>query len=298
VDKLIAQIAESQYGVISLDQLRTAGLAIGAINSRVRAGRLYRLHTGVFAVGYRRLSREGHWMAAVLALGDGAVLSHVSAAALWGLRPTSAAATHVTVRTIGGRKKRGRIVVHRSRTFAPSDVTHHNAIPVTSVARTLLDIAPMLAPGRLERAVERSLALRSFDLLAVEAALDANPRRPGAAALANIVATIQDEPPLTRSELEALMRDLCDAHDLSRPAVNMIVEGSEVDFFWRAERLIVETDGHETHGTRAAFERDRAKDARLTALGYRVVRFTYRQLVYERPLVVATLRALLAPSSA
>ncbi len=90
------------------------------------------------------------------------------------------------------------------------------------------------------------------------------------------------------------MRDLCDANAIRRPEVNVRVEGSEVDFFWRAERLIVETDGHETHGTRAAFEHDRAKDARLTVLGYRVVRFTYRQLVYERPLVVATLLALLA----
>jgi len=294
VDTLIAEVAESQHGVVSLGQLRRAGLASGAINARARSGRLHRLHTGVFAVGHRRLSREGRWMAAVLALGDGAVLSHVSAAALWGLRASRAAAIHVTVPTNAGLGSRDGIVVHRSLTLGAAEITRHDGIAVTSPARTLVDLAGMLTPGPLERAVERSLALRSFDLHAVQAAIEANPSRPGAKTLAGIVAAVHDEPPLTRSELEALMRDLCDANAIRRPEVNVRVEGSEVDFFWRAERLIVETDGHETHGTRAAFERDRAKDARLTALGYRVVRFTYRQLVYERPLVVATLLALLA----
>ena len=237
-------------------------------------------------------------MAAVLALGDGAILSHVSAAALWGLRASSAAAIHVTAPTKAGRRKRDGIVVHRSLTLGAAEITQRDGIAVTSPGRTLVDLAGMLAPGPLERAVERSLALRSFDLHAVQAAIAANPTRPGATTLARIVAAVHDEPPLTRSELEALMRDLCDANTIRRPEVNVRVEGSEVDFFWRAERLVVETDGHETHGTRAAFERDRAKDARLTALGYRVVRFTYRQLVYDRPLVVATLRALLAANSA
>jgi len=112
--------------------------------------------------------------------------------------------------------------------------------------------------------------------------------------LKRIVATIHNEPPITRSHLEALMRDLCDQHGLPRPEVNSMVEGEEVDFFWRAQRLIVETDGHATHGTNVAFERDRARDARLTLLGYRVVRFTYQQLTYERDHVAATLRGLLS----
>jgi hypothetical protein len=142
------------------------------------------------------------------------------------------------------------------------------------------------------------LQLQLFDLVAVRSVLAANPRRRGAAALARIVATIHDEPAVTRSKLEGRMRDLCDAYGIPRPEVNVIVEGVEVDFFWRAQRLIVETDGHETHGTRSAFENDRAKDARLTVLGYRVVRFTYRQLVYEPQTVTRTLRALIAPPPA
>ncbi|HVF79861.1 MAG TPA: hypothetical protein VNA28_16315 [Solirubrobacteraceae bacterium] len=125
---------------------------------------------------------------------------------------------------------------------------------MTSVARTLLDLAATLAPGPLERAVERTLSLRLFDLAAVNAVTKENATRPGATTLAELVTTIHDEPPLTRSQLEARMRDLCDAHDIPRPEVNAQIAGVEVDFFWRAHRLAVETDGHETHGTRAAFE--------------------------------------------
>jgi hypothetical protein len=220
-------------------------------------------------------------------------LSHVTAAAFWALRPSASAIIHVTVPTPGGRRQRPGIVVHRSITLRQADVTLRDGFPVTSVARTLLDLAGVLAPGPLERAVERSLALRLFDLRQMQGVLAANPKRRGAATLALIVETIHDDPPMTRSELEAMMRDLCDGHGLPRPEVNVHVAGPEVDFFWRAQRLIVETDGHEDHGTRTAFERDRARDARLTALGYRVVRFTHRQLTREPDLIAATLVALI-----
>jgi hypothetical protein len=293
-DARIAALAEAQHGVVDLDQLRDAGLGLGAINFRVRAGRLHRLHRGVFAVGHTRLSREGRWTAALLATSGGAVLSHVSAAALWELRPTSAASIHVTVPTYSGRLRRPGIVAHRSRSLADADVDERDGIAVTSVARTLLDVAGTLAPGSLERVVERSLTLRLFDLHAVRAAIDARPTVRGATALARAVAGVHDEPALTRSRLEALMRDVCAAHGIEPPEVNARVEGDEVDFLWRSRRLIVETDGHAHHSTRRAFERDRAKDARLTMLGYRVVRFTYRQLVYDREVVVATLLQLLA----
>jgi hypothetical protein len=293
-DAEIARVATAQHGVIGFEQLLAAGLGPGAVNARVRAGKLHRLHRAVFAVGHTSLSRHARRLAAVLALGEGAVLSHVSAAALWAIRLSSASVIHVTVPTDAGRMRRSGIVVHRSRTLAPADVTEHEGIPTTSVARTQLDLASMLAPGPLERAVERSLSLRLFDLEQTNAVIAANPRRPGARALARVIATMYDEPPLTRSDLEGLMRDLCDAHGLPRPQVNAVVEGEEVDFLWRDQRLIVETDGHETHGTRAAFERDRAKDARLTMLGYRVVRFTYRRLALEPQTVARTLRALLA----
>jgi len=292
-DAEIAQLAFEQHGVVTLDQLRGAGLGAGAIDLRVANGRLHRLHRGVFAVGHRRLSQHGRWLAAVLALGEGAVLSHVSAAALWGIRHSSSAYAHVTVPTAGGRRRRRAIIVHRSLTLGAADVDVREAITVTSVSRTLLDLAGILTTTRLERAVERSLALRLFDLRAVAAVLDANPRRPGATALAEIIARIHDEPQLTRLELEALMLDLCDAHGIQRPEVNVLIDGIEVDFLWRAHRLIVETDGRGYHETPIAFARDRERDERLTVLGYRVVRLTYRRVVDHPEAVAATLRALL-----
>ena len=128
---------------------------------------------------------------------------------------------------------------------------------------------------------------------AVQDVLTANPRRPGAAALAEIIARIHDEPSLTRRELEKLMLDLCEAHHIERPEVNVVVDDYEVDFLWRRHRLIVETDGLEWHGTPQAMHRDRERDERLTVLGYRVVRFTYRRIVRQPTAVAATLRALL-----
>ncbi len=246
----------------------------------------------MFAVGHDRLSREGRWLAAVLALGEGAVLSHVSAAALWGIRHSRSAYVHVTVPTPGGRHRRRGLVVHRSLTLRPADVDEREAIAVTSVSRTLLDLAGGLTPTRLERAVEQSLALRLFDLRAVEAVLAANPRKPGAGALSWIVTHIHEEPSLTRQELEALILDLCATHGIERPEVNAVVDGLEVDFLWRALRLIVETDGREYHETPVAFARDRERDERLIVLGYRVVRFTYRRVVHHPAAVAATLRAL------
>jgi hypothetical protein len=292
-DVTIARIAFDQHGIVTLEQLRDAGLGAGAVGLRLHNGRLHRLHRGVYAVGHARISQEARWLAAVLALGDGAVLSHVSAAALWGIRYSSSAYVHVTVPTAGGRHRRPGVVVHRSLTLGPADVDEREGIAVTSLSRTLLDLAGMLAPGRLERAVERSLAARLFDLRAVEAVLHANRRRRGAAALTEIVARIHAEPSLTRLELEALMLDLCDAHGIERPAVNVLVDGLEVDFLWRAQRLVVETDGREDHDTPVAFARDRERDEWLTVRGYSVVRFTYRRVVGQPAAVAGTLRALL-----
>jgi hypothetical protein len=293
IDRRIALLAEAQHGVVSRAQLLTAGLGAGGVDFRLRAGRLHRMHRGVYAVGHRRVSLEGRWAAAVLACGDGAALSHTTAAALWGLRPTSAARLHVTVPTNAGVRQRDGIAVHRARALLPAEVTRHEEIRVTTPARTLLDVAGMLQPGPLERAIEQSLVLRLFDRGALDAVLDAHPTRAGVATLIAIVARIADEPALTRSEAEALFLDICEAYAIERPAVNSRVEDLTVDFVWRAARVIVEIDGHRYHGTRTAFERDRDRDARLTVAGYRVVRFTYRRLVREPAAVAAILERLL-----
>ena len=290
----IAQLAECQHGVVARRQLLAFGLGPSAVDARMRRGWLHPVHRGIYAVGHRRLSARGRWLAAVLACGDGAVLSHVSAAALWDLRGSNASAVHVTVPSGAGRAGRPGIAVHRSRGLADDEATVHEAIPLATVARTLLDIAGMLAPGPLERAVERSVLLRLFDLSAVNAILARRPNRKGARTLSVIVANLHDDPQVTRSALEDLFLDLCAARRVPRPEVNQHVHEFVVDFLWRRQKLIVEADGRRTHNTPTAFERDRARDAALTVAGYRVVRFTYRQIVNEPEQVARTVLALLA----
>jgi very-short-patch-repair endonuclease len=291
-DGLISSLAGGQHGLVSTRQLLRAGVGRGAIEHRVRAGRLIRVHRGTYAVGHVHQTRAVRWMAAVLACGDGAVLSHVAAAALWELRPSSATKTDVTVPGRAGRRARDRIVVHRSIVLPESEVTTQRAIPVTTVARTLLDCAATLQTHALHRAVERSEILELFDLTEVRRTLDRHPNHPGTKKLAAAIEIYREEE-ITRSDLEAILLALCDAHDLPRPLVNHIVEGEEVDFLWPDQRLVVEADGRSTHLTRQAFERDRAKDAKLTLAGYRVVRFTYRQILHASRAVAATLDALL-----
>jgi len=297
VDALIAAHAARQHGVVSRQQLIDAGLGRGAIEHRLRIGWLHRMHRCVFAVGHVPLTREARWMGAVLACGDGAGLSHVCATALWEIRPYSGTWIDVTVPTRAGRAKRDRVRLHRSSTLAAEDVTTHRGIPVTTIARTLLDSAAMLRAPALARTVEQSEIRRLFDLTAVEQTLARHPHHLGAARLTRALDLYRDDE-LTRSELETLFLALCDAHAIPRPLVNHIVDGEEVDFFWPEQRVVVETDGRGTHLTPAAFERDRARDARLVALGYRVLRFTELQVRLDASTVAEILGAVLRATSA
>jgi hypothetical protein len=258
----------------------------------VRTGLLHRLHRGVFGVGYRPISREAWWMAAVLAYGTRAALSHTSALAHGDLRPSTGRRIDITVATRNGLTMREGVRLRRCAAITGGEVTVHRAIRVT-VARTLLDSAAILAPANLARTVERAEILALFHLSAVERTLDLHPAHPGAARLAAAIELFRDAQ-ITRSELEVLFLALCDARGLPRPLVNHVIEGEEVDFAWPRYRLVVETDGRETHLTRHAFEHDRVKDAALTVAGYRVVRFTYRQAVHDPSTVGTTPESLLA----
>lgn len=284
-------IASRQHGLVGYGQLLAAGVGRGALEHRVRSGRLIRVQRGVYAVGHVHDADVTRWMAAVLACRDGAVLSHLSALAAWELRPSSATRIHVTVPGRGGHRRRHGIVVHRSTVLPGSEMTTHRGIPVTTVAGTLLDSAALVQPHALTRTVERSEILALFDLTAVRHTLDLHPTHPGAAPLSAAIEIFRDDE-ITRSELEVMVLTLCDTHGLPRPLVNHLVERQEVDFFWPEHRLIVEADGRRTHLTRTAFERDRARAA-LTVAGYRVVRITYRQVQRDRAGVAATLHALL-----
>jgi predicted transcriptional regulator of viral defense system len=284
-DRRLADLAGVQYGVVSTGQLREIGLDRYAVKRRVESGRLHRLHRGVYAVGHTIVPPRGRWLAAVLACGPGAVLSHRSAAALWGIRPTSTPRIDVTVSHTSGVRTSAAIIVHRPRRAV--DMTTRERIPVTTAGQTLADLATALPRRQLEKAAEMAEALR------LDVTLDQS--HPGARRLEQAAA--HDLAHTARSPLEDDFLALCHRHDIPRPRVNTFVEGYLVDFCWPAERLVVETDGGH-HFTRGAFERDRARDALLTARGWRVMRFTTKQVRRGPERVAALVLSARSPSLA
>jgi very-short-patch-repair endonuclease len=280
-DEATAALAERQHGVVSRSQLTELGLGRGAINRRVQRRRLHVVHLGVYAVGHRRLTMRGRWMAAVLAAGPGAVLSHRDAAALVGLRSSARGLIEVSAPR---RCRRPGIHTHVA-CLPPDEVTTHDGIPVTTIGRTLLDLAGILRRHQLKRAVEQAEVLRLAGSISLDALLARYPRRSGTPALREIREAGLTET-VTRSDLEERFTAFLDAHDLPRPRVNAVVEGFEVDFHWPDQRLIVELDGRAAHHTITAFERDRARDRALQAAGWRVVRITWHQL-QDKPVQIA-----------
>jgi predicted transcriptional regulator of viral defense system len=296
-DAAIADLAERQHGVVARAQLDELGMGRGAIEWRLRNRRLHRVHQNVYAVGHRVLSVRGRWMAAVLAAGPGAVLSHRDAGALLGLRASAGGLVEVTAPR---RHNRPGLRIHRA-DLAPDEVTEVDGIPVTTVARTLLDLAAVLPRAQVERAIERAEALGLADTVSLDALLQRHRGRRGTATLREARDT-GIEPALTRSELEDRFLTFLDARGLPRPEVNVDLQLAgrwiQPDFLWRDQRLIVELDGHQTHGTRAAFERDRERDRILQADGWRVIRVTWRQLHDDPDAVARDLAGALSSAEA
>ena len=252
------------------------------------------MHRGVYAVGHRALRREAAWMAATL-VGAGAVLSHRSAAALWGIRGDDRARTEITVpRAV---KPRERLEIHRAERPA-DEVTVERRIAVTTPARTLLDLAAVLTPQQLERAATEAEIRRLGSPTSLAALVARYPRRPGTPAITKLLAARDIGRHVTKRELELRFLAFLDTHHLPRPHINHVVAGKEVDCLWPDQRLIVELDGFATHGTRRAYERDRARDRALAVAGHRVVRITWRQLTSEGDLVAGQLRRLLEHQAA
>jgi very-short-patch-repair endonuclease len=286
------ELARRQHGVVTAAQLREVGIHRRGIAHRVRHGRLTPLHRGVYLVGpnetpFTRL------MAATLACGPTAVLSDQAAAFLhgFGREPT---AIDVTVRS-GQPRTRAGLRVHRAK-LTDAELTTHEGIPVTTPARTITDLAKTTAERELGRAVEEALIQRRIDTDALTRAVDEAAGQRGARALR---ATAQTrDPQITRSEAERRLKRLVQQAGLERPRTNRRIGGYEVDAMWPRQRLVVEVDGYAFHGGRAAFERDRRRDANLTAGGWRVIRVTWRQLVDEPHLVVARISAALALAAA
>ena len=270
------------------------GIGRDEIDGRVRRKRLTLLYRGVYAYGHSSLRAEGRWLAAVLACGEGSVLSHRSAVALHGVGRTTRTAIDVTTPRPSRRSVDG-IDRHAARSLHPDDITSLNAIPVTTIARTLLDLAEVVPRRRLDKSIEEADRRNLLDLAALDALIARSPGRHGLKPLAAALAAYRPEPAFTREELERRFLALCREAGLPPPSANIWIGDKEVDFLWPDERIVVEVDGWDTHRTRAAFERDRARDAQLTAQGYRVIRFTWRQVTQEPHTVVALLSALFAP---
>ena len=285
----LAARAKRQHGVIARRQIAELGLGRHYIDRQVQRGRLHVLHRGVYAVGHRSLSRHGRWMAAVLAVGDGAVLRQRSAAVLWKIREGEPALIE-----IAAPREHRRPGIAVQRTVLPRDERdEHEGLPVTTPARTLLDLAAILDEHQLARGCERAEALRLGSPTSLQNLVDRYPRRPGTPSLRRLIEERRIVPTTTANDIERGFLTFLDANGLPRPLVNERVDPFTPDFRWTRQRLIVELDGFETHGTRAAFERDRARDRALTAAGWRVVRITGRQLENDPATLAGELRAML-----
>jgi very-short-patch-repair endonuclease len=245
---------------VTVAQLEALGLGRSGVQRRAAAGRLHRVHRGVYAVGHRALSDEARWMAAVLACGPGAVLSHRSAAELWQLLKPIGGRVDVTVPSAAGRRKRGGLHIHRCPSLLRQSTTVRSGIPVTTTARTLADLKRTVPDWLYRR------ALRQAEYLG----LDTGGEGDG-----------------TRSDLESAFLRLCRRHGLPEPERNVRVGPFTVDFLWRDEGLVVETDGYAAHRGRQAFLDDRARELELSARGLRLRRFSDEQIGSESAGVVA-----------
>jgi very-short-patch-repair endonuclease len=274
----LATMATRQHGVISIRQLRRLGFSKKAVHRGVAAGRLHRLHHGVYAVGHINLSLHGRCLAAVLAGGPRALLSHYSAGWLLGLISTRPIPIHVT--TPVPRKRRDAVRIHHSRTLIDGDRAVEDGIPVTSVARTALDLAAILRFRNLRRLIRRSEELRVFDLADFRSVLARNRGHRGVCPLERALA-IYEPPRLTRSELEREFVALAEKEGLPRLVTAFSVAGYELDVYWPELRFAVELDVYATHGTHEPFEEDRLRDEDLKLAGIELTRVTGRRFERE-----------------
>jgi very-short-patch-repair endonuclease len=228
----------------------------------------------------------------VLAPGEDTFLSHASAADAHGIRASRSATVHVSVRGRGGRKRHAGIRVHRPRALLDDEVTTLRGLPITTPARTLLDLAPGLHRRALEQALNHAELDARLDFAELRELLARYPRRPGTRSLKAQLAAYRG-PIDTKSKLERLVYELCDAHGLPRPQVNTVIEGRVCDFFWPARRLVVEADSYRWHRSPSALNDDRERDVALTLAGYTVLRFTYEQVTRQPRYVLRALRTAL-----
>jgi very-short-patch-repair endonuclease len=293
MDRAIFALARGQHGVFDRSQLIDLGLAVPEIDYRLRVGRLHVVSREVYSLGPMH-SKRGRWMAAVLAGGGGAVLSHRSALELWGLVQGWSAPFDVTL----PRARRGRSGLRFHRSAIPEDErTTVEGIPVTTVPRALLECAGQMTERRVERLINEADVRRLYDALSLPDLLSRYPGRAGSRVVRAALARRAAGSTVTRSQLEETFVEFVDAYEFRRPEINasLVIDGREmeVDALWRSERVVVELDSRQFHDTPAAFEADRRRDRRLIAAGWRPVRITWRQLTEEPDAVARDLRRML-----
>jgi len=297
-DHGLAELARRQHGVVGRRQLLALGMNEEAIEVRIRAGRLHPLHGGVYAVGHSAISQQGRWLAAVLVSGPVAVLSHLSAAALWGIRPNSRSRIDITV----PHRSRSSDAIHRHLSVLPADERSVvDGIPVTSAPRTIFDLAATSSIDLVESAIRQLEYQRLYDRLSLVDLVGRYPGRRGVRRL-RVALTRMEMLPAghVRSPLEERFLSFLRRHGLPRPRLNAwIVVGEkrfQVDCHWPGTRHVVELDGWEAHGTRSAFREDRARDRILGTADYSVTRVSWAQLDDEPGEIASDLRALLSAS--
>jgi very-short-patch-repair endonuclease len=278
----LAELAAQQWGIVGVAELRSLGFDRGAVHRRVRSGRLHPLYRGVYVLGHKHLGVQGRRLAAVRAMGGGALLSHRTAADAWGLRAYNGARIDVLVAS-GARRKLEGVLIHQTRSLHPDDITELDGIPITSVARTILDSAATATAHVVEQMVHEAEVHRVLDVAEIQAALDRRPNAKNATYVRAAITTPSPGP--TRSELEDRFHSFVHRHRLNRPIRNALVPTRigvlEVDALWPDINLVVELDGAATHLTRKAFEEDRRRDAALVAAGYIPMRISWLRLTTD-----------------
>lgn len=293
-ERRLAKLARGQYGVVTRAQLLRLGFTPAAIGRRVRAERLAVLQRGIYAVGHAALRSEGRALAAQLACGPGAVLSHASAPEHLGLPRMSAALYDVTVRG-GAHRRRPGVRIHRTGSLPPEEILTRGPIRVTTLGRTALDLAEVGPARRVRRMLREAELQRMLDLGCLEAVIARHPTRSGAARLRAILAELPGAEP--NEGLEADFLAFVRRRALPEPEVHAAVGPYEADFLWRAARVVVETDDFRSHAIRSSFEHLARRGAWFSARHYRIVPVTARRLATDPSGIEADLRRALKPAS-
>ncbi|HXF29879.1 MAG TPA: type IV toxin-antitoxin system AbiEi family antitoxin domain-containing protein [Solirubrobacterales bacterium] len=298
VEAEVGLLAARQNGVVALEQLERLGFSRRTVQQRERSGRLHRIHQRVYSLTPGVMTERGRFMAAVLACGPDAVLSHRSAAYLWGLVDTWEEPIDVTAPNRRGRSPEG-VAAHRDGSVQPIDKTVLHGIPCTSVARTLLDFAGVEPEWRVRKAVAQAEVLRILDKPRLGALLKRSRRRRGVARLRLILDTIHPQTERTRSELERLFLELCATRAVAEPEVNVWLPAADgrryqADFLWRDSNLIIEADSRRFHDTDSAFLADRKRRQQLELAGWRVSSCTWEEVEREPRRLALTVQGLLA----